>query len=126
MSKQIISTENAPAAIGSYSQAVKVSGVLYVSGQIPLVPETGEMVSNDFTQQARQAFSNLQQVIEAADFCLSDVVKLTIFVTDLEKFALVNEVMQTFFDAPYPARAVVQVSRLPKDAQIEMDAIVSA
>lgn len=125
MSKQIIQTDKAPSAIGSYSQAVKTSDALYVSGQIPLDPKTMTVVPGGFREQAFQAFQNLCAVIEAAECALSQVVKLTIYVTDLSQFPLVNEVMNEFFKAPYPARAVVEVSALPKQVNIEMDAILS-
>jgi reactive intermediate/imine deaminase len=126
MSKQVIVTENAPSAIGTYSQAVRAGNTLYVSGQIPLCPRTMSLVKGGFNAQARQAFANLKAVVEAADLQLADVVKLTIFVTNLDNFAGVNDVMEHFFSRPYPARAVVEVSALPKASLIEMDAIVVA
>lgn len=124
MSKVIISTDNAPAAIGTYSQAVKIGTTVYLSGQIPLVPETMELVSEDFTAQAEQVFKNLTAVCEAAGGELQDMVKLQIYLTDLGEFAIVNEVMSTFFKAPYPARAAIGVKQLPKGAQIEIDGIL--
>ena len=124
MSKSIIHTDNAPAAIGTYSQAVKVSTTVYLSGQIPLVPETMEMVSEDFEAQAHQVFKNLTAVCEAAGGNIQNMVKVNIFLTDLSKFATVNEVMSQYFQQPYPARAAVQVSALPKDSQIEIDGIM--
>ena len=123
MSKIIINTEHAPAAIGTYSQAVRVENTVYVSGQIPLNPVTMEMVEG-FEQQAVQVFENLKAVIEAAGGSLSDIVKLNIFLTDLGNFAALNEVMARYFSAPYPARAAVGVASLPRDACVEMDAIV--
>jgi len=124
MSKVIISTDNAPAAIGTYSQAVKIGTTVYLSGQIPLVPETMELVSEDFTAQAEQVFKNLSAVCEAAGGELQDMVKLQIYLTDLGEFAIVNEVMAKFFKEPYPARAAIGVKQLPKGAQIEIDGIL--
>ncbi|MFD2631528.1 RidA family protein [Idiomarina piscisalsi] len=124
MSKVIISTDNAPAAIGTYSQAVKIGTTVYLSGQIPLVPDTMELVSEDFTAQAEQVFKNLTAVCEAAGGELQDMVKLQIYLTDLGEFAIVNEVMAKFFKEPYPARAAIGVKQLPKGAQIEIDGIL--
>ncbi|MCF7978159.1 MAG: RidA family protein [Chromatiaceae bacterium] len=124
MAKQIIHTEQAPAAIGPYSQAVRAGDTLYLSGQIPLVPGTGELVTGDIQIQARQVFSNLAAVAEAAGGDLGDLVKLNIFLTDLAHFPLVNEVMTETFAEPYPARAAIGVASLPKGAEIEMDAIM--
>ena len=124
MSKVIISTDNAPAAIGTYSQAVKIGTTVYLSGQIPLVPDTMELVSEDFTAQAEQVFKNLTAVCEAAGGELQDMVKLQIYLTDLGEFAIVNEVMAKFFKDPYPARAAIGVKQLPKGAQIEIDGIL--
>ena len=124
MSKSIIHTDNAPAAIGTYSQAVKVGPTVYVSGQIPLVPSTMEMVSDDFRDQTIQVFNNLKAVCEAAGGSTNDLVKVNIFLTDLGHFALVNEIMSRYFNTPYPARAAVQVSALPKGAQIEIDGVM--
>ncbi len=121
--KATIHTDSAPAAIGTYSQAVKVNNTVYLSGQIPLVPETMTMVSEDFSEQAHQVFKNLKAVVEAAGGELKDVVKLNIYLTDLANFPLVNEVMATYFAEPYPARAAIGISQLPKDAQVEADAI---
>ncbi|GAA6167117.1 RidA family protein [Sessilibacter corallicola] len=121
--KATIQTESAPAAIGTYSQAIKVNNTVYLSGQIPLDPVTMEMVSEDFTEQAHQVFKNLAAVLNAADGELKDIVKLNIFLTDLSNFAQVNEVMAQYFSEPYPARAAIGVKQLPKDAQIEADAI---
>ncbi|WP_113907777.1 RidA family protein [Aliidiomarina celeris] len=124
MSKVIIATERAPAAIGTYSQAVKVGTTVYLSGQIPLVPSTMEMVSENFREQAEQVFENLTAVCEAAGGELQDMVKVNIFLTDLGQFAVVNEVMAKHFKTPYPARAAIQVSALPKGAQIEIDGVM--
>lgn len=124
MPKKIISTELAPAAIGPYSQAIEANGVLYISGQIPLVPDTMAIVSADFTAQAQQVFKNLRAIAEAANRSMSDAVKLTVYVTDLANFTLLNDVMAEFFSAPYPARAAVQVSALPKGALLEVDAVL--
>lgn len=123
MSKTIISTENAPAAIGTYSQAVRVENTVYMSGQIPLNPTTMEMVEG-FEQQAVQVFENLKAVAEAAGGSLNDIVKLNIFLTDLGNFAALNEVMGRYFSAPYPARAAVGVASLPRNACVEMDAVL--
>lgn len=122
--KAIISTENAPSAIGTYSQAVKVNNTVYLSGQIPLIPETMEMVTGGFAAEAHQVFKNLQAVCEASNGSLADIVKLNIYLTDLNNFAVVNEVMAEYFSAPYPARAAIGISQLPKGAQIEADGIV--
>lgn len=124
MSKVIISTDNAPAAIGTYSQAVKIGTTVYLSGQIPLVPETMELVSEDFTAQAEQVFKNLTAVCEASGAELQDMVKVQIYLTDLGQFAIVNEVMAKHFRQPYPARAAIGVKQLPKGAQIEIDGIL--
>ena len=124
MSKVIISTDKAPAAIGTYSQAVKIGTTVYLSGQIPLVPETMNLVSEDFAQQAEQVFNNLTAVCEAAGGELQDMVKLQIYLTDLGEFAIVNEVMAKHFKQPYPARAAIGVKQLPKGAQIEIDGIL--
>ncbi|MCY7296250.1 RidA family protein [Alteromonas sp. a30] len=124
MSRSIIQTHKAPAAIGTYSQAVKVGSTVYLSGQIPLVPETMEMVSDDFAEQAQQVFSNLKAVCEAAGGSINDMVKVNIFLTDLSQFATVNEIMSQHFDEPYPARAAIEVAGLPKGAQIEIDGVI--
>jgi reactive intermediate/imine deaminase len=125
MSKQTIHTERAPAAIGTYSQAVTVGQFVFISGQIPFVPETMEVVDGEFEDRARQVFANLKAIAEAAGGSLNDAVKLTIFLTDLGHFATVNEVMAEFCDEPYPARAAVQVAALPKGVDIEADAILA-
>lgn len=122
--KSIIQTDAAPKAIGTYSQAVKVGNTVYLSGQIPLVPETMEMVQGDIARQITQVFENLKAVCEASGGSLQSIVKLNIFLTDLGNFATVNEVMASYFQAPYPARAAVGVKELPKGAQVEMDAIM--
>lgn len=122
--KEIISTTKAPEAIGPYSQAVKVESTVYLSGQIPLVPETMEMVAGDISAQAKQVFSNLAAVAEAAGGSLDNAVKVNISLTDLGDFAAVNEVMKTFFSEPYPARACVQVAALPRGADIEVEVIL--
>lgn len=122
--KEIIQTESAPQAIGTYSQAVKVGDTVYLSGQIPLVPSTMEVVSGDMEAQVRQVFDNLKAVTEAAGGSLADIAKLNIFLTDLSHFALVNGVMADYFQQPYPARAAVGVASLPKGVPVEMDAIM--
>jgi reactive intermediate/imine deaminase len=122
--KQIVQTLDAPQAIGTYSQAVKVGNHVYLSGQIPLDPHTMHLVTGDFKAHIRQVFENLKAVAKAAGGSLADVVKLNIYLCDLKNFPQVNEVMQDYFSDPYPARAVVGVSALPKDAQVEADAIM--
>ena len=122
--KTIISTDKAPSAIGTYSQAVKVKNTVYLSGQIPLVAETMEVVEGGFAEQTEQVFKNLASVCEAAGGNINDMVKVNIFMIDLSHFATVNEIMSKYFEQPYPARAAVQVSRLPKDVQIEMDGVM--
>lgn len=124
MSKTIIQTDKAPAAIGTYSQAVKAGNTVYLSGQIPLIPETMELVES-FDDQVHQVFKNLSAVCEAAGATLNHISKLNIFMIDLGHFATVNEIMTQYFEQPYPARAAIGVKELPKGAQIEMDAIVS-
>jgi reactive intermediate/imine deaminase len=124
MTKEIISTDKAPQAIGTYSQAVKVDSTVYMSGQIPLIPETMEMVEGDIKQQIHRVFQNLLAVANAAGGDLSDIVKLNIFLTDLSNFPQVNEVMAEYFRQPYPARAAIGVRALPKDAGVEMDAVM--
>ena len=123
--KKIIHTKNAPAAIGTYSQAVVHNDLLFTSGQIPIVPETGEMLENDFSKQTHQVFRNLQAIAIAANTSLQNTIKLNIFVQDLSHFATLNEIMAEYFEQPYPARAAIQVAGLPKDAMVEMDAIIS-
>tara|TARA_B100001059_G_scaffold58301_1_gene53632 strand:- start:2042 stop:2425 length:384 start_codon:yes stop_codon:yes gene_type:complete len=123
--KQAIQTSNAPAAIGPYSQAIRSGSLLFCSGQIPLDPTTMEIVSQDVADQAHQVFLNLSAVAESAGSSLDAAVKLTIFLTDLEDFAVVNEIMSKYFKQPYPARATIQVSALPKAAQVEIEAILA-
>jgi reactive intermediate/imine deaminase len=124
MSKVIIRTSDAPAAIGTYSQAVKIGTTVYLSGQIPLVPATMQLVSENFTEQTHQVFKNLAAVCDAAGGSLNDMVKVNIFLTDLGQFATVNEIMSQYFAEPYPARAAVQVSALPRASQIEIDGVM--
>ena len=123
--KTAIHSEHAPAAIGTYSQAVQAGGLVFLSGQIPLLPDTMEIIEGDFEARARQVFTNLQAVAEAAGGSLNDVVKVTIFLTDLSNFATVNSVMEDFFEQPYPARAAVGVDSLPKGVDVEADAILA-
>lgn len=122
--RAIINTENAPAAIGTYSQAVKVDNTVYLSGQIPLDPATMELVSDQPSVQIDQTFKNLAAVCEASGGNLQSIVKLNIYLTDLSHFALVNETMARYFEQPYPARAAIGVAQLPKGAMVEMDAIL--
>ena len=124
MTREIISTDRAPKAIGTYSQAVKVGSAVYLSGQIPLVPETMDLVQGDMEAQIRRVFDNLQAVAEAAGGSLADVAKLNVFLTDLTHFPLVNQVMAEYFSEPYPARAAIGVASLPKGAAVEMDAVL--
>jgi reactive intermediate/imine deaminase len=122
--REIIQTEQAPQAIGTYSQAVKVGDTVYLSGQIPLVPATMELVAGDFAAQARQVFQNLAAVCEAAGGSLQDVVKLNIYLTDLTNFPVVNQVMAEFMKQPYPARAAVGVAALPRGALVEVEGVL--
>jgi reactive intermediate/imine deaminase len=126
MSKRIIHTQSAPAAVGPYSQAVAAPAgqLIFLSGQIGLVPDTGIMVSEDFETQVRQAFANMQAVIEAAGGRLENIVKLTLFLTDLKQFHIVNSIMAELIPEPFPARSTVGVSSLPKDAQFEIEATI--
>ena len=124
MSRKSIQTDQAPQAIGTYSQAVRCGDTVYLSGQIPLQPDTMEMVQGDMQAQIRRVFDNLAAVASAAGGSLADVVKLNVFLTDLGHFSLVNEIMADYFQQPYPARAAVGVAALPKDAQVEMDAVM--
>ncbi len=123
MSKTVIHTDNAPKAIGTYSQAIKVGTTVYLSGQIPLVPETMQLTEGDMEAQIRQVFDNLQAVAQAAGGSLADVVKLNVFLIDLNHFPLVNQVMAHYFHAPYPARAAIGVAALPKGARVEIEAV---
>ena len=122
--RAVISTPDAPAAIGPYSQAIKLGNTVWISGQIPLDPDTMEVVEGDITAQAKRVFENLQAVAEAAGGSLNDAVKINISLTDLGDFAAVNEVMASFLDEPYPARACVQVAALPRSVAIEVEAIL--
>jgi reactive intermediate/imine deaminase len=124
MKRDIISTPNAPQAIGTYSQAVKIGTTVYLSGQIPLIPETMTLIEGEMSAQIHQVFKNLKAVAQAAGGDLKDTAKLNVFLTDLSHFPLVNQIMAEYFDQPYPARAAVGVASLPKGAQVEMDAIL--
>jgi reactive intermediate/imine deaminase len=124
MARTIIQTDKAPQAIGTYSQAVKVDNTVYISGQIPLDPATMEVVAGGTEAQITRVFDNLSAVAEASGGSLKDVVKLTIFLTDLSCFPTVNEIMARYFDEPYPARAAIEVSALPKAVEVEMDAVL--
>lgn len=125
MAKRVIQTDAAPQAIGPYSQAVLAGETLYVSGQIPLVPDTMELEAGDMGASVRRVFRNLQAVVEAAGGRLEQVVKVTVYLTDMSHFPVVNEALAEFFDEPYPARAAVGVAQLPKGAPVEADAIVA-
>lgn len=124
MTKQIIHTDKAPKAIGTYSQAVRVGTTVYMSGQIPLSPQSMTLVEGDMRVQIRQVFENLKAVATAAGGTLDDIVKLNVFLTDLAHFPLVNEIMANYVSEPYPARAAVGVAALPKGALVEMDAVL--
>ena len=124
MTREIISTDKAPQAIGTYSQAIKIGKTVYLSGQIPLIPETMEMVEGNMEAQITRVFDNLTAVANAAGGSLQDIAKLNIFLTDLSHFPLVNEVMSRYFEQPYPARAAIGVASLPKNAGVEMDGIM--
>lgn len=124
MTREIIHTEQAPQAIGTYSQAVKIDNTVYLSGQIPLIPSKMELVEGGIAEQIRQVFDNLRAVAQAAGGDLSHVVKLNIFLTDLVNFPTVNEIMADYFTQPYPARAAIGVAALPKGAEVEMDAVM--
>ncbi len=121
--KEIVSTENAPGAIGPYSQAVKTENMIFVSGQIPIDPQTGEFVSADVNEQTEQVLKNLSAVLEAAGSSLNNVVKTTVFLADMNDFAAVNEIYGRYFSDNKPARATVQAARLPRDARVEIDCI---
>ena len=121
--KQIIQTEQAPKAIGPYSQAIKSNGFVFASGQIPIIPETGEFVAGGISEQTEQVLKNLSQVLEAAGSGLNRVVKTTVFLADMEEFAAMNEVYGKFFSDEPPARATVEASRLPRGARVEIEAI---
>jgi reactive intermediate/imine deaminase len=126
MKKRIISTEKAPAAVGTYSQAVAITGgvTIYLSGQIPLVPETMEVIEGGIENEIHQIFKNLSAVCKEAGGGLDDIVKLNIFLTDLNNFALLNEIMATYFKQPYPARAAIGINELPKGVSVEMDGVM--
>jgi reactive intermediate/imine deaminase len=124
MSRSVIHTDRAPKAIGTYSQAVRAGNTVYLSGQIPLDPATGQLVSGDIEAEIRRVFDNLAAVAAAAGGSLADVVKLTVFLTDLAHFPKVNEIMATYFREPYPARAAVGVAALPRGARVEMECIL--
>ncbi|MCF7968163.1 MAG: RidA family protein [Methylococcaceae bacterium] len=124
MTRQIISTDKAPRAIGTYSQAVRAGQTVYLSGQIPLDPVTMTLVDGEIDPQIRRVFENLKAVAEAANGNLSDIVKLNVFLTDLDHFSRVNEIMAEYFSEPYPARAAIGVAALPRGANVEMDAVL--
>ena len=124
MSKIIIRTDKAPQAIGPYSQAVKSNGLLFLSGQIPLTTN-GEMCEGDFEARTRQVFSNIKGLLQSADLTFKSIIKVNVYLIDINNFAVVNHVMEDLFDAPYPARALVQVSALPKNSEIEVEAVAS-
>ena len=124
MTKEIISTKNAPQAIGPYSQAVKAGNLMFISGQIPLDPKSGDLVSQSIEDQAKQVLENVKSICEAAGCSLDDIVKISIFLTDLSNFAVVNDMMKEYFSEPYPARATVEVSGLPLGVNVEIEAIV--
>ena len=124
MAREIIRTDNAPKAIGTYSQAVKAERTVYLSGQIPLLPDSMELIEGDMASQIRRVFDNLSAVCQAAGGELGDIVKLNVFLTDLGDFPIVNEIMAEYFSEPYPARAAIGVAALPKGAGVEMDAIM--
>ena len=125
MPKEIISTTNAPQAIGPYSQAVKTKNLMFISGQIPLDPTTGNLVEGSIEDEANQVLKNLKSICEAAGYSIDDAVKITIFLTDLGNFSVVNDVMKEHFSEPYPARATVEVSGLPLGVNVEIEAIIS-
>ena len=125
MTKTIIKTDKAPRAIGTYSQAVRINDTVYLSGQIPLIPETMEIIEGDISVQIRQVFDNLKAVVDAAGGDFFDIVKRNVFLTDVSHFPIVNEIMAEYFSQPYPARAVVGVAALPKGVSIEIDAIMN-
>ena len=121
--KQVIHTDSAPAAIGPYSQAIRIGDLLFVSGQVPIDPSTGAIVEGDISVQARQSLNNLKAILNAAGTNMGAVVKTTVFLADMNDFAAMNEVYAQFFQEPFPARSAVQVGRLPKDAKVEIEAI---
>ena len=121
--KKVISTDKAPAAIGPYSQAIEVNGILYTSGVIPIDPATGELVTGTAAQQAAQAFSNLKNLIEASGSSCDKVVKTTVFIKDMNQFSIINDIYKEYFNKDFPARSCVEVARLPKDVMLEIEAI---
>ena len=123
MEKSVISTNNAPAAIGPYSQAIKVSNLVFISGQIPIIPATGEIVRGDIKLQTKQVLENLKNILDAAGSCIDNVVKTTVFMKDLNDYAAINDVYKEFFTNKPPARAAVQAARLPRDVGVEIEAI---
>lgn len=125
MKREALNTPDAPAAIGTYSQAIRAGGMLYVSGQIPLDPATGELVGEDIDAQIRQVFDNLRAIAAAASASLNDAVKINVFLTDLSHFSKVNEVMAEYLEPPYPARAAIQVAALPRGVAVEADAVLA-
>ena len=125
MTRQIIRTAHAPGAIGTYSQAVRVGDTVYVSGQIPLDPATGQLVTGDVEAEIRRVFENLKAIVTAAEGTFADVAKVTVFLTDLSHFGKVNEIMATYFSEPYPARAAVGVAALPRGARVEIECILA-
>ena len=125
MSKEALQTDNAPAAIGTYSQAIRAGGLVFISGQIPLDPASGEVIDGCFEDRARRVFESLKAIAEESGGTLDDAVKLTVFLTNLDNFATVNSVMEDYFTKPYPARAAVQVAALPKGVDVEADAILA-
>ena len=125
MSKEALHTDQAPAAIGTYSQAIRADDLVFISGQIPLDPATGEVIDGCFEDRARRVFESLKVIAEQSGGTLDDAVKITVFLTDLDNFATVNSVMQDYFNEPYPARAAVQVAALPKGVDVEADAILA-
>ena len=126
MSREIISTDQAPAAIGPYSQAVKTNGLVFVSGQLPIIPATGELVSGDIRAETRQAMTNVGAILSAAGSAFDRIIKTTLFISDMDQFAIINEVYAEFFAGNPPARACVEVARLPKDARVEVEAVAVA
>ena len=126
MNKKVIITDKAPEAIGAYSQAVKAGNLIFISGQIPLDPSTMEVKSPVFSDQVEQVIKNLDEIVKESGNSLNDIVKITVYLKNLENFQAVNQAMEEFFTKPYPARAAVEISKLPKDVEIEMDAIVLA
>lgn len=124
MMKKVITTSDAPKAIGPYSQAIQVGSMVFISGQIPIVPQTGEICSSMIGDQAHQVFQNLQAICQAAGGTLADLVKITIYLTDLSHFEIVNQIMQSYFNSPYPARVTIGVASLPKQSGIEIEGVM--